>query len=82
MPVRYTPHFASSTAIEPGAVLATDDKGANLYEITGHPHRIDNVVGGRSFLEFDVRVLATGLRGTMTFSVSDVVYLRTTADTD
>lgn len=80
--IRYNPHCAASTAIERGSILATDDDGTDAYEITGTPHVFTNVVGGLTFYEYDVRVLATRKRGTMTFAASDTVYLRTEYDTE
>lgn len=74
----YHPHFASSTAIEIGSILATDADGTDAYMVLGDPRRLSNLVGGRTFLEFDVRLMGTGQTGYMTFSASDVVYLRTT----
>lgn len=75
--IGYTPHFASSTAIEPGSVLATDADGRDLFRVLFPLRTFTNVVGGRTFLAFQVHVLATGEHGTMMFAADDMVYLRT-----
>lgn len=80
--IGYNPHFASSTAIEPGSVLATDAKGNERYVILDKPETTQNIVGGRTFYTYRVRLEGTTVEGRMTFAASDYVYLRTEYDTE
>lgn len=57
-----------------GFVIATDMTGSEQMEVVKPPFRSKNIVGGRTFVHLEVRLVGTDEVGHMIYRPSEVVF--------